>query len=260
MTDNEIKQKVVEILHKTAAGEGLDKDGKKWLKVYNCVYGQWANAKVEDVEIMRMDKRAEQVVTFSFRADRYYQWILSDGSVSNTVKKNDPWKLNNLQIGVPALGHVYKIELTEEEAKRELIYKWMLEKTLGNLSDKEIIINKKGYTYFDKLLETIKKGVDAIYRAENETYLYNNPQKTYKIDISEFSIDSALPLEVPVCAMLLNVKDSKGKTLKMNLGYYFEKTETFDCMFAYISKYVPYLYDENWKSIQPHKSWFKWVL
>lgn len=259
MTDNEIKQKVVELLHEKASGRNLSKDEKKWLKVYNCVYGQWANAKVEDVEIMRMDKRAEQVVAFSFQADRYYQWILRDGSISNTVKKDNPMRLNNLNIGVLTLGHIYTIKLTEEEYKKELIYKGMLEKSLGNLSDKEIIIDKKGRYYFDKLLKTIQQEVDVNYRAVNETYLFNNPQKTYKIDISQFSIDSALPLDVPVCAIMLKVKNSKGKTLRINLGYYYEKTESFDSIFAHISQYT-FLYNEDWGFVQPRKSWFKWVL
>lgn len=262
MTDNEIKQKAVELLHQAALGINLSKDEKKWFKQYNCVYGQWAKAQAEDIEIVRIDN-SEQIVLFSFRADRYYQMQRRDGSVYGSVYKNDPWTLNNMDVGYQALGNVYNINIDKDIGSNEKIfYEGIISEAIGRTTNRVIFFNKnvEAYNYdFEKLKEAVGQKVDLLYRSKNETHLFNCPQKTHKIDISNFSIDTCVNFDVPVYGILLKIKDSKGKSLRMKLGYYFKKTERFHTMFNYVSQNL-FIYDENWNSVEPRKSWFKWVL
>lgn len=262
MTDKELKQKILARVHKAVAAENLSNEDKQLLRQYKCVYGQWVTACEEDVEIMRI-KNVDKVTLFSFQADRYYQQQFRDGSLG-TVKKNYPMLLNNTVISF--FGTLYNINNSEGFTfDKKQLYTMALEK-VNCYKERENSYKENGYVVFDRVMDStylenhLSKEVDWYYRSQNETSLFNYPEKTYRINFSNWKFDAWENLDtVPVSIVLLKIKDSKGKILKMYLGNYNENTESFDGNHTYISKYQ-WIYNDEWKRIEPHKSWFKWIL
>lgn len=262
MTDKDLKQKILARVHEAVAAEKLSNEKKKLFRQYKCVYGQWVTAREEDIEIMPI-KNVDKVTLFSFQADRYYQQQFRDGSLG-AVKKNHPMLLNNALISF--FGTLYNVNNSEAFtfAKKQL-YTMALEK-VNCYKERENSYKENSYVVFDRVMDStylekhLSQEVDWYYRSQNETSLFNYPEKTYRIGFSNWKFDEWENLEsVPVSIIFLKIKDAKGKILKMYLGNYYENTESFDGNYTGISKYQM-IYNDEWERIKPRKSWFKWIL
>ncbi len=228
LSHDQIQAKVLEIL----SSELMEAPKKfpKVLKKNSIMAEQLGKITAKDVEMRMFSGR--RILDMKMDLERYYIYTeaLSTDDMYNYVRKGNfdtakDYKEEPVTVTASMLGLDTPIIFVNNcDSRDKTVYKTVIERTVGKFYPGNVWMNYNDNPSNENMNYNIRRRYVEIYNEVNATRLYNHPQRTTAIDISNMAVIEEEEFVGDIYGIAIALKSKDNETLKMRVADYDEST------------------------------------